>query len=100
MLAGAVSAAFRSPAVCLFMAVLVAIKARSIVLESFEARACCFHRSKTDVPEAKEIVGCLLHFKIDYQRSHCLVRVVSAEPRGFHRRTVNVACAVVFLELV
>jgi hypothetical protein len=80
MLAGAVSAALRSSAVGLFVAVLVAVEARSIVLESLEAGARCSYRSENGVPEAKEIVGCLLRFEIDYQGSHCFVRVVSAKP--------------------
>jgi hypothetical protein len=66
VLAGAVSAALRSSAVSLFVAVLVAIKARSIVFESLEARASCSYRSENSVPKTEEIIGCLLHFKIDY----------------------------------
>jgi hypothetical protein len=66
MLAGTVSVALRSSAVSLFIAVLVIVKARSIVLKSLEARARCSYRSEDGVPKAKEIVGYLLCFKIDY----------------------------------
>lgn len=69
VLAGAVSAALRSSAVGLFVAVLVAVKARSIVLESLEARARCSCRSENGVPKAKEIVGCLLRFKVSTIRT-------------------------------
>lgn len=66
VLAGVVSVALRSSAVCLFVAVLVAVETRSVVLESLEAGASCSHRSEDGVPEAKEIVGYFLRFKIDH----------------------------------
>jgi hypothetical protein len=66
ILAGTVSVALRSSIVSLFIAVLIIVKVRSIVLESLEARARYSYRSEDSVPKAKEIVGYLLRFKIDY----------------------------------
>jgi hypothetical protein len=66
MLTGIVSVALYSSIVSLFIAVLIIVKVRSIVLESLEARVRYSYRSEDGVPKAKEIVGYLLCFKIDY----------------------------------
>lgn len=100
MLTRVVSIAFRPPIVYLFIAVLIIIKVQSIVLKLFKARVYYSYQSKNSVPKAKEIVSYLLYFKIDYQRSYYLIRVVSTKLRAFYRYIVNVAYTIIFLKLI